>query len=613
MCQSLLPASRPRPALIFFLVTCWLATWPHPMPLAAQGSGDDKAALYSNEVMGVSFQYPANWAVEEKMHAQTITVGARTDLEVVHRGGTPAGVIFMLSLTSFRTLGIDSAGQLSDVLVAYAPGVAPSPVNVGEHSGYGTEWLDTANNIAGLTLMLSVGERRVAILRSLSTLGAWKDGGKVQAEQIVSTLTFFEMGVNAGLPAIGAFAWATPLDGVTALTDMTLTPDGTTLLISDRELGLREVLTNGRVVAGSERRPAEMGAFGSVALLRDGRRYLADPQNGAIWRENAEGTNVVKFIGAKGNVFSPGSPRQFAFGLDGLLLALDESQQATRILVFNRGGALINTWFLATTTNATLDAPVIVTDGSGKLYVAARNSGGIFRYFADGSLDQAGIGADLLTGTTPLALLVDRFDNVLVATEDRGILKYDPAGTLIGVIGLPSDQAASPKPGQLGRPTALAVSADGNLLYVADSGAYPQVISFAIDNNLEVNVVAGTQAVGKIIYGDAVSATITASTFVYEYTFAGRRNDLVTITATAADPATLDTFVEVIGQKGTRLVASDDVGEGVVGLAASDAQIVAFRLPANGDFTIRVTRFGRETTSATGAFTLRLEKVEKRP
>jgi sugar lactone lactonase YvrE len=600
---------RHVPRLLIVLLVFGISSWFPSSPIVAQGSGDDKAALYSNEVIGVSFQYPASWAVEEKLTAQTVTVGTRTDLEVVRSGGTPAGVIFMLSLTNFRTLGIDGAAQLADALAPYTSGAATSPVKVGELSGSGAEWQDPATNTAVLTLMFSVGERRVAIVRSFGTLGVWNDGGRAQAEQIISTLTFFEVGVNAGLPTIGAFAWATPLDGATILTDLDLTADSTTLVISDGERGIRHLLTNGQAVAGSERRPAEIGAFGSLALLRDGRRYLADPVNGVIWRENAEGTAVVKYLGAKGNVFSPGSPRQFAFGADGLLLALDESQQATRVLVFNRGGALINTWFLATTINATLDAPVIATDGSGKLYVAARNSGGVFRYFADGTLDRAGIGGDLLTATAPLALLVDRFDNILVATEDRGILKYDPSGTLIGIIGQPSDQAAPPKPGQLGRPTALVVSADGNLLYVADSGTYPQIVSFAIDNNLEVNVVAGTQAAGKIIYGDTVSATITATAFVYEYTFAARRNDLVTITATAADPAVLDTFVELIGLKGTRLVASDDVGAGVGGLAASDAQIVAFRIPANGEYTIRVTRFGRETTSATGAFTLRLEKV----
>jgi sugar lactone lactonase YvrE len=576
-----------------------------PGVVAAQA---DKLVLYTNEAFGLAFQYPASLALEERPAARMIIVAGRTDLEIVRSGGVPANLIFSVTLTTFRELGIESAAQLPAVIAAYAREGTPSPVRVGGADGFRLDGQDPANNLMNVTLMLSVGERRAAVVRGLSTLTTWQRDGQAHFEAILGTLNFVQTSINAGLPKIGVAAWALALDDVTTLVDLDLSSDGTLLHASDQTNGLLDISASGQFV-GRARLPG-IRSMGSVLLLRDGQRYIADPANGVIWVQRPESGQVRRFIGAKGNVFTPGSPHHIAFGRDGLLVALDDAPQGTRLLVFNRGGSLINTWFLATTINATLDTPILATDGSGRVYVAARNSGGVYRYFADGSLDQAGLGAAYLTETAPLALLVDRFDNLLVATEDKGILKFDPRGTLIGVIGQPYDQVAPPKLGQLGRPTALAISADGNLLYVADSGAHPQIASFAVDNNLEVNVIAGTRQAEKIIYGQTVSEAITPTTFVYEYPFSGRRNDLVTITAAAADPAALDMFVELVGPKTTRLAANDDAG--AAGLAPTDAQIVEFRLPANGDYLIRVTRFGRETARATGRFTLTLAKVERR-
>ena len=107
--------------------------------------------------------------------------------------------------------------------------------------------------------------------------------------------------------------------------------------------------------------------------------------------------------------------------------------------------------------------------------------------------------------------------------------------------------------------------------------------------------------------GDTARGNISETTFVYEYIFAGRRNDKVTITAQADDPNALDTYVELISPKDKRLATNDDAG--AAGLAATDAQIAEYALPATGDYTIRVTRFGRETTHATGDFTLKLERL----
>lgn len=566
-------------------------------------SAQEESVLYQNEALGISFQYPAAWTVTERADAQTVMVGSRTDLEIIESGQKPAGAVFTVTMTSFRQLGIENVAQLDEVMAKV--GGAVNPIKVGGVDGLTSELRDTDNDVTIKTAIMSVGERRVALVRGLATQTGWLGGGRDQVDQILGTLNFFPTSVNAGLAKIGLPVWQLATPDLTNVLDVTLDQAGTTLYVSEVNKGVFTVSTAGSL--STALRPAGIGAFGSFGLLRDGTTYYADPANGVIWSLKAEGTEPRKFIGAKGNVFSANSPRQFAFGLEGRLLAIDDDPAGARIIEFSRGGVLRARWDLAEITNTTLDRPVLAIDDAGNVYVTARNAGSVIKLYSDGTLAQADIGRAYLADTAPTAIIIDRFDNILVATEDKGILKFDPTGALIGVIGQPYDQAAEPKLGQLGRPVALAVSADGNLLYVVDSGKFPQIVSFAVDNNLEINVTAGTVAAGKIIYGDSASGTISATSFVYEYTFAGRRNDKVTITAQAGDPSTLDTYIELISPKDKRLAANDDAG--TAGLAPTDAQIAAFTLPTTGEYTIRVTRFGRETTNATGTFTLRLDRL----
>ena len=111
---------------------------------------------------------------------------------------------------------------------------------------------------------------------------------------------------------------------------------------------------------------------------------------------------------------------------------------------------------------------------------------------------------------------------------------------------------------------------------------------------------------GTLAYGQTVSGTLTNEKFINTYSFTGKSGDLVTITMKAAPGSTLDSFVELLGSDKARLAANDDA-PAAAGLGKTDAQIASFKLPYNGTFTIRATRFGRETTTATGAYTLTLD------
>ncbi|MBN2305366.1 MAG: hypothetical protein JXQ72_12850 [Anaerolineae bacterium] len=100
---------------------------------------------------------------------------------------------------------------------------------------------------------------------------------------------------------------------------------------------------------------------------------------------------------------------------------------------------------------------------------------------------------------------------------------------------------------------------------------------------------------GQLIeYGQAVQATLETGGEAL-WTFTGATGHTVLIAAVASDPVQMDMFLELIGPDGTRLVSDDDSG------GESDAAIMGFALPGDGEYTIRVT-----SVAAGGDYTLSL-------
>src|SRR5262249_35072889 len=156
---------------------------------------------------------------------------------------------------------------------------------------------------------------------------------------------------------------------------------------------------------------------------------------------------------------------------------------------------------------------------------------------------------------------------------EAGIVALDSRGQVISYIGESYDQNAPPKPGQLGKPVALALAQDDRLLYVADAGKYPQIAAFGLNGSHAVNAAAGTVDGGKMVYGQTVSGVISTQTFIYLYTFDAKGGDSATITMRAAPESGLDPFLELYYQNANgglaRLAWSDD--EQIDGLAPTDA------------------------------------------
>lgn len=591
-------------------ITCAATLQPAPQSLQAQTANK----LYRSETLGFTFQHPADWEVQVTEATQTVVATTKDDLTQIQSGAAPSGLIFSITMTSFRQVGAKTPDDFPAVLQKVAASEAQAAsVRVGNAPGSALELVDLNANIASSTMAVATGGRRVALIRGVASAQAW-ESVKSQFNDMIGSITFFSPESVGDLDSLGMFLWATPADQYPDLRDLSISPDGTRLNITAGSAGIWEVQTNG--VPGTVRKFEEITEYAGIAALRDGRIYIADPASNALYETNREDGNVRRILGGQigtgRGTFGAGSPRTFAFGLQGLIYVLDENEGGTRIQVFNRAGGALTFWDVTAQLGVPTKGAQIATDQDGNVYIVGADTNGIAIFNAAGAVRRKNIGALELTDLTPLAITVDRYDNMIVATDEGGILKFAPDGSLTGVIGVPYDQAAPPKPGQIGRPVGLVVTTDGSTLYVADVGKYPQILAFSLDNNPEINLDAGTQR-GEIIYGQSVTGTITQQTFNYVYTFRGRTGDVVTITmkADTANGGQLDTFVDLLNVERVRVAQNDDIGANTVpGLSATDSQIKSFTLPAGGTYTIRATRFGRETATAVGSFTLTLEAVE---
>ncbi len=106
---------------------------------------------------------------------------------------------------------------------------------------------------------------------------------------------------------------------------------------------------------------------------------------------------------------------------------------------------------------------------------------------------------------------------------------------------------------------------------------------------------AAPSGVNTLAYGEVGESSLTVGQ-TDEWTFTGSAGDVVSISAEAAVPTQLDTFLDLFGPEGNRLVSNDDGGAIV-----PNALIESFELPANGTYTIAVSSIAGE-----GDYQLRL-------
>ncbi len=106
----------------------------------------------------------------------------------------------------------------------------------------------------------------------------------------------------------------------------------------------------------------------------------------------------------------------------------------------------------------------------------------------------------------------------------------------------------------------------------------------------------------EILYGDALSGTISDASPVEEYVFQGRAGDVVRVSMERAS-GDLDALVTIYDQARKQIAFDDD------GAGEKDALIDGFTLPYDGPYIIAASRYQRGQGLTGGAYILRLEQI----
>src|SRR5262249_51906321 len=101
---------------------------------------------YHNDVLGLTFQYPAGWVVREQLSTRTVMAASKDDIDAIAKGNAPAGLLFTVTISSFRLIGAQNVEDFGPILqnIAQASGVTPDRFQVNGAEGLTLEVEDTA-------------------------------------------------------------------------------------------------------------------------------------------------------------------------------------------------------------------------------------------------------------------------------------------------------------------------------------------------------------------------------------------------------------------------------------------------------------------------------------
>jgi len=210
-----------------------------------------------------------------------------------------------------------------------------------------------------------------------------------------------------------------------------------------------------------------------VKIGPDGNIYAAAWGSNSVYVFTPDGTLVTKF-GEEGNgngQFGSFSPQELAVGPDGRIYVYDENENDAgddldRIQVFDSQGKWLSSFPLA----SEWDSPDGMSFGpDGNLYTVGFLSDSIIQYDPNGKLlneldIEGGLGG-------PQSLDIDSAGNFYIASWDKGVVKLDPQGTLLGQWGVwAGDQAGEMDwvEGTFYRPAGAAVLSDGSRVFFCE-------------------------------------------------------------------------------------------------------------------------------------------------
>ena len=126
-----------------------------------------------------------------------------------------------------------------------------------------------------------------------------------------------------------------------------------------------------------------------------------------------------------------------------------------------------------------------------------------------------------------------------------------------------------------------------------------------------LSVVASTAELpgtGQLTVGGSMRGEITATAYVQEYNITLDAGQVITVTM-ERQGGDLDFYLSILGPNGAEVASNDDAPT-QVGISALNSQIVDFRAPSSGTYTIRATRYDEAQGTTTGPYVLRVSGAQ---
>src|SRR5215475_4439957 len=91
------------------------------------------AQHYSSDTLGVTFDYPADWQVQEQSSTRNIMAASKDDLDALKVGKSPSGLLFSIAMTNLHAMNIAGISDFASYLqrMLGSSGTAPETINVG--------------------------------------------------------------------------------------------------------------------------------------------------------------------------------------------------------------------------------------------------------------------------------------------------------------------------------------------------------------------------------------------------------------------------------------------------------------------------------------------------
>jgi len=340
-----------------------------------------------------------------------------------------------------------------------------------------------------------------------------------------------------------------------------------TLYLADEFAGLLTInAQNGQVLSSVP--IAEQTLPTAIALDSLGQIYVADRFCQCV-RVFEDETQVTAF-----SDFGEDAPLSLVISADDTLYATDVTEEGlfiVRVLAADAQRTLLFDEILA-------EQPQLTIDRSGQILALVNNQ---TMY----GLRDSGFEAlyELETPTLQAnAITIDPMNRLVVATQRRGILIFDNAGTLVNRVGQIADDV--PAAGELFNPQGVAVDEDGTLYWTDSDGRFGNVTAMSLA------VERGRVGSMNLIPGRVVEGIFDEATNQQAWTLNAAAGDVVTLTAIADfESDDLDLALRLIDPNQREVGAVDNDEEGFL-LNFFDPHLRNITLNSAGQYLVLVER-----------------------